>query len=211
VIKALKDAVPVSASAAASAGVQRAVRVVKRDVLLAREEAERIVAAARTEAERVLAAGHAAGAAAFEQARQAGRDEGIALASKSALEWAKAQAASDAEALQRSIAVARALTERLVAGEFDVDSQTLGRLALAALAEVRSFHAVQFRCHPADVDVIAQAFSAAGMNEAAVRVIADGALQRGDFVLQTPAGRFDASLRSRLDLLCRALLDGASS
>jgi flagellar biosynthesis/type III secretory pathway protein FliH len=213
----LKSARVIKATAAANATALEATRpaaqarVVKSAVLDARVEAERIIAAAQSEARRIVHDAELGAQRAFAQAEVTGLQRGLASAASQALHIAQGMAHADAQATPRVIELARALSERLLGRALALEPQLVGELALASLQEVRGLHAVQFECHPEQVVVIEQTFARAQIGPDAARVVANVQLAPGDFRLRTAAGVLDANVGSRLELLCRALLEGTAS
>jgi flagellar biosynthesis/type III secretory pathway protein FliH len=185
-------------------------RIVKSAVLDARLEAERIVAAAEAKAAAIVqdAQEHARGALA--QAEATGLQRGLALAASRALHLSEAMARADAQATSRVIELSRALSERMLGQALTLEPALVAELALASLKEVRALHAVHFECHPEQVAVIEQAFARAAIGPNAVRVVADAELAPGDFRLRTKSGVLEANVGTRLELLCRALLEGSA-
>jgi flagellar biosynthesis/type III secretory pathway protein FliH len=184
-----------------------AAQLVKRVVLDAQDEAARLLAAAEEQAASIVATAEKRAEHALLDAERRGLEQGVAQAAARALHIAKDAARVDTHALPRVIEIARMLSERMLGRAIELQPALLGELAFAALKEARAGHAVQFRCHPADVPVIEAAFTSTGLGTTAVDVVADPELGSGDFKLRSAAGVLEASLGGRLDLLCRALLE----
>jgi flagellar assembly protein FliH len=83
-------------------------------------------------------------------------------------------------------------------GERANDRVLIAQLCQQARAEVGD-GAMRLRVAPADIEDV-------GSAAATIELVADPALPRGSCVLETPRGRFDASLAVRLDHLRQAML-----
>lgn len=184
-----------------------AASLVKRVTLDAQADAARVLAAAEERARGIVREAEAHAADALRQAERQGLERGLAQAASRALHVAEDAARVDTQALSRVIEISRMLSERVLGRALELDPALLGELALAALKEARVAAAVTFQCHPDDAATIEDAFTRAGISASAVKVVAQPQLSRGDFRLHSAAGVLEASLGSRLDLLCRALLE----
>lgn len=124
-----------------------------------------------------------------------------------AVEVLRLQAARLAEqartdALEVGFQVARRILEAEVAASPDA----LFALVRAALRKAGGSRRVTVRLHPDDLPRLAPAAVSgpAGLSTAAIELVADASLERGDCVVDTDFGRVDGRLRTRLEELHRA-------
>lgn len=166
-------------------------RRVPREVMDARDEAERILAAAREGASKIaaLAAGEA-------------REQETARLAAQFLALKKADEDRAERDLARTLDVAMLLAERLVGEALTVDPHLAAGLAANALAETRGARHVRIDAHPDDVAALRASLEAVG-HEA--EVVADDTLGRGSLVVHTDVGTIDARLRPQLARLAAAL------
>jgi type III secretion protein L len=201
------DATPLSAL---PAQLEQRKVVVRRERAQARVEAESLLGAAREQAEQLLLSARAEASRARETAEREGFEQGRAQAAHDALQWARAQAAADEQASSRALDMARLLAERLLCSALELEPQRISQLALGVLSEVRGARRVRLFCHPSGTQAVERALSSAKLGPLAVEVFGDEQLQPADLRLETDVGVLEASLTTRLDLLCRALSERSS-
>jgi flagellar biosynthesis/type III secretory pathway protein FliH len=170
---------------------------------LALTRSESILATARADAERVAkeAARHAAEA---EQAR-------LAAAWFSLREREEKAAAGE---LDRAIAFAQVLSERLIGRALELDPALIASIAREALAEARGARRVRLEGHPLDVEALRAHLQSAGLGGpegVAIEVIENTELARGSLRVHTELGTLDARLHPRLERLAAALRDALRS
>jgi flagellar assembly protein FliH len=164
---------------------------------LSRSEA--IVASARADAERV----------AREAARHAAEGEQARLAAA----WVALREREERGAtreLDRSIALAKLLAERLIGQAIALDPVLVTSIAREVLAEARGARRVRLECNPLDADALGASLSSAGFGGpqgVALEVIPNAELARGSLRVHTELGTLDASLNPRLERLAAALRD----
>ena len=166
---------------------------------LALTRSESILASARADAERVAreAARHAAEA---EQAR-------LAAAWLALREREERRAARD---LDRSIAFAKVLAERLIGRAIELDPSLVASIAREALTEARGARRVRLEAHPLDAEALRAHLTGAGLGGpegVAIEVIPNVELARGSLRVHTELGTLDARLHPRLERLAAALRD----
>jgi type III secretion protein L len=184
-----------------------AARIVRSEILLAREEAARIVAEAAAQAKARLETLESNAREASEAAKQRGLEEGLAEAAANVVNRISEQQLALQRNDTRIIALARLLAERLLGHAIQMDENTVRDMALTLLAEVRGARRVILRVHPSDVAALQAAVApAVGVLEVVVEARAE--LARGDFQLSTDVGSLEGSLGSRLDLLTKRLREG---
>jgi len=182
-------------------------RRVAREVVAARDHAEKIVAEARACADALLAEARAAAegvaraAAAEARAEEEAKLAALYLAMK---EQEERRAEAD---LDRAIALAVLLSERLLGEELERDPQRVVGLARQALSEARGARRAVIDASPLDAEALQQHLVDVGFGPTAVEIRADAALTRGSLRLSTPLGNLDAQLRPQLERLARALRD----
>ncbi len=188
-------------SIASAPTTERSPRIVRREVLGARVEAEAIVKEAyrqahllETEAREriknieVIAA---------QEARA--REEARFFAAFLELEQERQRLVEHARAQGSEVAVL--LAERLVRRALKIDPQLIATLAEQTIAQSRGSADVTLLCHPDDGAALRTLLA----NYPSVRLDVDASLSRGDLRLVTNLGTIDATIRSQLAQLARAL------
>lgn len=180
-------------------------RRVPHDVVEASDRAKRILADAETRANTLLeAAARSAGDVRI-RAEAEGRAEGVAQVSAAALRLAANEAAFDERGLDRSIELARILSERMLGHALQQDPTVTASLARQALTEARGARRVRIFAHPDDVPALEQERGTLGLPENAVVIFADAERKRGDLRLETEIGVLDAALAPGLERLAKKL------
>ena len=174
-------------------------------IVSARDEARRIVGAAEAAAAATLADARDRAERAVAAARAEGHADGLAQAAALALSLRQQGDRSDEAALDRTLALARLLSERLLGEALSASDATLAQLARATLAEARGARRVVLRAHPDSAARLAAATADFDPDGRVHSVVADAALGRGDFVLETEVGTVDARLGAGLDRLAERL------
>jgi flagellar biosynthesis/type III secretory pathway protein FliH len=181
-----------------------------REEVEAHENADRIVGMALDRSEAILATARAgAEQVAHEAARQAADAEQTRLAAAwfSLREREEKGAARD---LERSIAFARLLAERVIGRALALDAALISSIALEALAEARGARRVRLECHPLDADTLRAELAGAGLGGSegvVIDVLGNTELARGSLCVHTELGTLDARLHPRLERLAAALRD----
>ncbi len=136
----------------------------------------------------------------------------VALADLAALgaRLTRREATSDEQALDRIVAIARVLAERLIGAELALDEHRVLDLAREVLTDVRGARQVVLEANPEDARVLRQYLSRVVPDEPC-DVMADEALCRGDLRLRTEVGVVESHLGERLELLAEKLLEGIRS
>jgi flagellar assembly protein FliH len=172
-----------------------------RIIHMALTRSESILATARDDAERV----------AREAARQAAEGEQARLAA-AWIALREREEKRDVLELDRAIAFAKLLAERLIGRALELDPPLVASLAREALAEARGARRVRLEAHPLDADALRAQIAAAGLGApqgtgAAIEVIENTELARGSLRVHTELGTLDARLHPRLERLAAALRD----
>ena len=170
--------------------------VAKRLVEDARVEAEAIIVAARSEA-----AGLAVAAA--EEARQA---EVAKLAASFLALRAEDERRAERD-LERSLALARVLAERLLGEALEADPARVLALARQALVEARGARRAVIEACPLDAETLKRPVEDIGFAEGALEIAIDTSLSRGSLRVHTNLGSLNAQLTPQLERLAEALRD----
>lgn len=185
-------------------------RVVPKAVVDAGAEAARLLAKARVEAQTLVAAAERRAADLKLLAEAEARAEASAKLAAHALALATHEAKADERALERTVALARLLAERLLGASLAVAPEQVVALARQALAEARGARRLAIVAHPEDAQLLSQALPSLGVAVETVRVLPDGARQRGSLRIETDIGVLDADLAPQLDRLALRLRETLS-
>lgn len=180
-------------------------RRVPREVVDAADEARKIVSSARERATAITEAAERAASDVRLKAEAEGRAEGVATVAAKAIELAAHEARADERELDRAVALARLLAERLLGEALAIDPTRVSSLARQALREAGGARRVQIVCHPDDVSLLEAERDTWGTSFEAVDVVADPGRSRGQLRIETEIGVLDGDLAPRLDRLCRKL------
>jgi flagellar biosynthesis/type III secretory pathway protein FliH len=112
--------------------------------------------------------------------------------------------------IDRAIALAKLLAERLIGKEIEQDPDIVLALARQTLAEARGARRARIEAHPLDVDVLRAHLEALGLSAEAAEIAPAPELSRGSLVLHTDVGTIDAKLAPQLDRLAAALREALS-
>lgn len=180
-------------------------RVAPKALVDASAEAERLVAKARVEAQTLLAAAERKAADLKLLAEAEARAEAAAKLAAHALSLATYEAKADERALDRTVALARLLAERLLGASLAVAPEQVAELARQALSEARGARRLAIVAHPEDAKLLTQALPSLGVALETVRVLPDAARTRGSLRIETDIGVLDADLAPQLDRLALRL------
>jgi len=170
----------------------------------AREIGEAAEARARALVSAAEAERDAVRAAAFDEGRREGMGAAAAALAGAAAARERLLSGAEAEVVALALEVARKVLGRELAQRPDA----VVDLAARGLAAVRDRIAVSLRVHPDDLPALrdAQGRLAAILSRApGLGIREDAALARGSAVIETEAGRVDASVEAQLDALAQAL------
>ena len=127
--------------------------------------------------------------------------ERLARGLAEALAAARGQALDELRGLDGRVAqLAIALAERIVGCEVKAGRYRLADRAEELLGRVRDRAEAVVHLHPADAAALGPAVEG-------LRWVADPELDRGDVVVETPAGRISRSIAEQLEAVRRAVLD----
>lgn len=179
--------------------------IVRQEVLAAAKRAERLVASAELRAARLVSEAEHAAAELRLRAEAEGRADASAKIAARALALRQHEALADERALDRSVALARLLAERLLGESLRVAPEQIVALARQALTEARGARRIGLLAHPEDAHLLEQSLPALGIDLAAVQVRADPARNRGSLRIETEIGVLDAELAPQLERLALKL------
>lgn len=185
-------------------------RVAPKALVDASAEAERLVASARVEAQALVAAAARKAADLKLVAEAEARAEAAAKLAAHALSLATHEAKADERALERTVALARILAERLLGASLAVSPEQVTELARQALSEARGARRLAIVAHPEDAQLLQQSLPSLGVALETVRVVADGTRGRGSLRIETDIGVLDADLAPQLDRLALRLRETLS-
>jgi len=169
--------------------------------------AKRILSDARREAEALLAA-------ACEEAKRMSvtavleaREQEVAKLAAGFLALADAEERRAERDLERAVALARVLAERLLGEALETDPSRVAALARQALLEARGARQVVIEASPLDVEALRSHVLDIGLAEGALDIKVDPSLSLGSLRIHTNLGSLDAQLTPQLDRLAKALRD----
>jgi flagellar biosynthesis/type III secretory pathway protein FliH len=182
-------------------------RRIARDELAARLTAERLVQEAHDQAEDICARARDQASLA---AAQAVRESEERAEAKVAARWLALQRREGEQMerdLERVVAVATVLAERLLGVALELRPALVIDLARSAIAEARGARRIAIEAHPLDAGALLEHLGGVGFGAESVEVRPNEALARGELRLQTDVGTIDAQLAPRLERLAAALRD----
>jgi len=185
-------------------------RVVPRAIVDASAEAERLLAKARLEASSIVAAAERKAADLKLRAEAEARAEASAKLAAHALSLATHEAKADERALDRAVALARLLAERLLGASLALAPDQVAQLARQALSEARGARRLSIMAHPDDAKVLNESLPSLGVAVETLKVVADSARARGSLRIETDIGVLDADIAPQLDRLALRLRETLS-
>ncbi|WP_394824160.1 FliH/SctL family protein [Pendulispora albinea] len=109
--------------------------------------------------------------------------------------------------LDRTVALAVMLAERLIGATLRVDRHRIVEMARAALAEARGARRVRIEACPLDAEELRSNLSAFGLPPECIDIQENPELASGSLSLHTDLGSLDARLSPQLERLATALRD----
>ncbi|HVY24907.1 MAG TPA: FliH/SctL family protein [Polyangiaceae bacterium] len=185
-------------------------RVVPRAIVEASAEAERLLAKARVEASSIVAAAERKAADLKLLAEAEARAEASAKLAAHALSLATHEAKADERALDRTVALARLLAERLLGASLALSPEQVAQLARQALSEARGARRLSIVAHPQDAKLLNDSLPALGVAVETLKVVADATRALGSLRIETDIGVLDADLAPQLDRLALRLRETLS-
>lgn len=180
-------------------------RVVPKTLVDTSAEAKRMLAKARAEAQTLVAAAQRRAADLKLLAEAEARAEASGKLAAHALSLATHEAKADERSLERTVALARLLAERLLGASLAVAPEQVVSLARQALSEARGARRLSIIAHPEDAKLLAQSLPSLGVAVETVRLVSDDSRTRGSLRIETDIGVLDADLAPQLDRLALRL------
>jgi flagellar biosynthesis/type III secretory pathway protein FliH len=173
----------------------------------AAQEAAQILVAAEARAARLLAEAEHQAEATRLRATLEGRVDAETRLAAAWIHLRTQESARDERDLDRSIALARAMAERILGESLTLTPAKILTIARHALSQVRRARSVSLYAHPEDADTLRTNEGALGLEGADIQIHADAARPRGSLSIRTDLGSLDADLSPQLDRLTAALRD----
>jgi flagellar biosynthesis/type III secretory pathway protein FliH len=185
-------------------------RRIAREVVEASLLAKRILGEARAEAAEMLLRARDEAAYAKAEAANEARENEVAKLAAGFLALRDADERRAERDLDRAVALACVLAERLLGEALDSDPLRILALARQALLEARGAHRAVIEASPLDVETLRSHVLHLGSAEGSLKIIeirADPLLSRGSLRIHTNLGNLDAQLTPQLERLAKALRD----
>ncbi|MBA3443062.1 MAG: hypothetical protein H0T92_24725 [Pyrinomonadaceae bacterium] len=187
--------------------------VVKRPVIEAQAEAERIVAEAEVYAASVRGAMQTLERETREAAYREGHEAILLELNQLLLETRERRDAALVEAEHDLLRLSIKLAEKIIGREIKLDNTTVVEIVSTALRTARQNELLIVRVHPSDLPVIQaqrERLDPAGRARF-LDIVADPRVHRGGCIIESESGTVDAQLETQLRVLERALFARASS
>lgn len=192
----------------------RSATVINAETYQAHQSAQSIVEAARKEAGEIIQNAHREKERIIAEAREEGRQEGLAIASNQIIR-ANIVHAEIIERAQRDVIVlALKVAERILGRDLERDPAIVAEICAAALDNARTSHQVVVRVHPKDAallrDLRDRVMDRAG-RVGEIRFKEDSEVAPGGCIIETDGGVIDAQLATQLGVLQEILLGEVES
>jgi len=184
-------------------------RVIKQDVMAAREEGKHLLDSARDEAARLLEAARLEAEELRESARQQGYEDGIARLNELALRFQETHDRLLEESRGELIRLGVRVAEKILGRELEVNEEALTDLVIRAIRGIRHERRIQIRVAPEDMERARAGHPRLLAEVGAGREIEfreDASIKAGGCIVETDLGIIDARLDTQLRVLERALL-----
>jgi flagellar biosynthesis/type III secretory pathway protein FliH len=182
----------------------RLARVLAPNVVSAHDEARAVLERAQESAERLLAAARSEAASLRARAAEEAHAEAAATFTARSLALAERERTLDERGVDRLVALARLLAERLLGEALRIDPTRIAALARQALTEAQGARRIEIAAHPEDASLLAKELEISGV-EQSVRIVPDPTRTRGHLRFDTELGSLDAELGPQLDRLAKKL------
>jgi flagellar biosynthesis/type III secretory pathway protein FliH len=185
-------------------------RRIPREAVEASLLAKRILEEARAEAAATLVRAREEAAHAKADAANEARENEVAKLAAGFLALRVADERRAERDLDRAVALACVLAERLLGEALNSDPLRVLALARQALLEARGTHRAVIEASPLDVETLRSHVLHLGSAEGSLKIIeirADPLLSRGSLRIHTNLGNLDAQLTPQLERLAKALRD----
>ncbi len=175
------------------------------EVVRAHEEAERILQEARDRAGHLEAEVRERLGDVVRRAAEEARELELARLSAAALHLEARARRLEGDDMERLVAFATLLAERVVGAELALEGARIAAMAEELLAESGGSGSVRIEVHPDDAEALRRHFASLGLPAGTCAVEAAPELLRGSLVLHGDLGTVDGRLESRLPRLAAAL------
>lgn len=196
-----------------SARPQRSGGVVNAEVYDAKQQAQAIIEEAQKKAAAIVHAGQTERERIRDEARQQGRQEGLAQVSEHILR-AKMQAREVVEAAQKDIlSLAVQVAEKIIGHHITNEPEIVVDICATAVETLRTVRHMVLRVNPADAAVLrnnTKRFMEALGRSVEVSIKEDPEVESGGCVVQTEFGTLDAQLKTQFEMLRNLLLEESS-
>jgi flagellar assembly protein FliH len=175
-------------------------RILPAPVLSARDDARQLLAAAEAHAAQLIAEAQQVAESIRSEARETGRDEGLAYAQRLLVEIQQARLRTlEGEALRRNVGeLALTVARRVLGDSWDVEPATWARAVLSAAEPLRREAALTLRVAPASAAAVRHGL-AAEIASGAVQVLQDPTVDEAGCIAVSSCGRVDGKLSTMLD------------
>ena len=182
-------------------------RRIARDEIEARLEAERILREAHERVDSLLADAEKQALAEVERVSRQAQEEAQAQLAARWIALRDAEGVALTRDVDRVVAVAVVLAERLIGAALELTPARIADLARSVLDEARGARRARIESHPVDAEALRRHLSALQLEGDTVEVRDNVTLARGELLLHTDLGTIDAKLAPRLERLAQALHD----
>jgi flagellar biosynthesis/type III secretory pathway protein FliH len=182
-------------------------RRIARDEIEARLEAERIVREAHERVDSLLADAEKQALAEVERVSRQAQEEAQTQLAARWIALRDAEGVALTRDVDRVVAVAVVLAERLIGAALELTPARIADLARSVLDEARGARRARIESHPVDAEALRRHLSALQLEGDTVEVRDNVTLARGELLLHTDLGTIDAKLAPRLERLAQALHD----
>jgi type III secretion protein L len=183
--------------------------VINADVYQAHQSANAILDAARKEAAEIIDAAHRERDRIISEAREAARQDDLAVASAQLIRASIAQRELVERAERDILTVALAVAEKILGKDLERDPSLVAEICAAAIDNVRASHQVVVRVHPSDAPLLRelreQVMERAGRVKE-IRFKEDTDVAQSGCIIETDGGVIDAQLATQLAVLRDVLL-----
>ncbi len=112
-------------------------------------------------------------------------------------------------AAEETVKLALAISEKVINHEVSVNPDTVLSIVRKAMQKIKDSHAICIRVHPEDLKALKQADLETSFLEKTFDSLAfqaDGAMERGDCLIETRQGDIDAGIRNQLAVIEKAFV-----
>jgi type III secretion protein L len=209
VIKGDGAAEPSNDTTAPALRAARPASVINADVYQAHQSAHSIVEEARSQAAEIVEAAHREKERIISEAREAARQEGLALTAGQLLRASVAHREIVGRAEQDIVALALEVAEKIIGKDLERDPSVVAEICATAIDKVRASHQVVVRVHPNDAPLLRQlrdrVMERAGRVKE-IRFKEDTDVAPGGCMIETDGGVIDAQLATQLEVLREVLM-----